>query len=195
LLEDHQRDIVKEALRLTAAEKRIQVAEKLALAEQKENELESQKLINKMNLQREEALRKLEIQTEVNRKKEAEDTAAAQAEKDLQILKDAIADAARDRKEKDIKQEIDYKNKLVEIEKIKQDSYAQTVANIIGSISPDLAAALTSKANTDMVSALEHAVAPYVLASDTESIADVVARITKGLPLEEALNKISNNKN
>ena len=59
----HQRDMVRKALQLSAADKRVQVAEQLAVAEQKENELENQKLINKMNLQREEALRRLEIQT------------------------------------------------------------------------------------------------------------------------------------
>ena len=55
----HQRDMVRKALQLSAADKRVQVAEQLAVAEQKENELENQKLINKMNLQREEALRRL----------------------------------------------------------------------------------------------------------------------------------------
>ena len=187
----HQRDMVRKALQLSAADKRVQVAEQLAVAEQKENELENQKLINKMNLQREEALRRLEIQTEVNRKKEAEEAAVKQAEKDIQVVYDAIADAQRERRAKDDNQELAKKEAIVELEKVKQKAYADTVAQIMASIGPDLTAALTAKANTDMVAALEHAVAPYAISSGDESVADVVARLTKGLPIDEAINKLA----
>ena len=187
----HQRDMVRKALQLSAADKRVQVAEQLAVAEQKENELENQKLINKMNLQREEALRRLEIQTEVNRKKEAEEAAVKQAEKDIQVVYDAIADAQRERRAKDDNQELAKKEAIIELEKVKQKAYADTVAQIMASIGPDLTAALTAKANTDMVAALEHAVAPYAISSRDESVADVVARLTKGLPIDEAINKLT----
>ena len=187
----HQRDMVRKALQLSAADKRVQVAEQLAVAEQKENELENQKLINKMNLQREEALRRLEIQTEVNRKKEVEEAAVKQAEKDIQVVYDAIADAQRERRAKDDNQELAKKEAIIELEKVKQKAYADTVAQIMASIGPDLTAALTAKANTDMVAALEHAVAPYAISSRDESVADVVARLTKGLPIDEAINKLT----
>ena len=194
MLDDHQREIVKKSLQLSAADKRVQVAEKLTIAENKENALKSQKMINKMNLQREEAIRTLEIQTEVNRKKEAEEQAAKQAEKDLQVVYDAIADAKRERQAKDDNQELAMKEALLEIEKAKQKAYADTVVAIMTAVSPDLVAALTSNANSDMVSALEHAVAPYAIAQGEESVADVVARLTKGLPIEEAINKLANSK-
>ena len=144
-----------------------------------------------MNLQREEALRRLEIQTEVNRKKEAEEAAVKQAEKDIQVVYDAIADAQRERKAKDDNQELAKKEAIIELEKVKQKAYADTVAQIMASIGPDLTAALTAKANTDMVAALEHAVAPYAISSRDESVADVVARLTKGLPIDEAINKLT----
>ena len=191
MLNDHQREIVKKSLQLSAADKRVQVAEKLTIAENKENALKSQKMINKMNLQREEALRTLEIQTEVNRKKEAEEHAAKQAEKDLQAVYDAIADAKRNRQAKDNDQELANKEALLELEKAKQKAYADTVVSIMNAVSPDLVAALTSNANSDMVSALEHAVAHYAIAQGEESVADVVARLTKGLPIEEAINKLA----
>lgn len=191
MLDEHQREIVKKSLQLSAADKRVQVAEKLTIAENKENALKSQKMINKMNLQREEAIRTLEIQTEVNRKKEAEDAAVKQAEKDLQVVCDAIADAKRERQAKDDNQELAMKEALLELEKEKQKAYADTVVAIMTAVSPDLVAALTTNANSDMVSALEHAVAPYAIAQGEESVADVVARLTKGLPIEEAINKLA----
>lgn len=191
MLTEHQREMVERSLELSSADKRVQVAEQLAIAEKKEREVENQKLITRMNLQREEAIRKLEIQSEVNRKKEAEAQITKQAERDLQVLSDVIADAERARKAKDIEQDLAHKNALAAIEKAKQEAYAETVAKIMSSIGPGLIEALNANANSSMVSSLEHAVAPYAIA-DNESVADVVARLTKGLPIEEAINKLAN---
>ena len=192
MLIEHQREMVERSLELSTADKRVQVAEQLAVAQKKENELASQKLVDKMNLQREEAIRKLEIQTEVNRMKEAEAQAVKQAEKDLQILSDTIADAERERKKKDIEQDLAYKNAEAAIEKAKQETYAETVAKIMTSIGPGLIEALTATANVDMVNALEHAIAPYLIADGcNESITDVVARLSGKLPLGEVINKLA----
>ena len=70
-----------------------------------------------MNLQGEEARRKLEIQAEVNRKQEAEQQAAKQAEKDMQILIDAIHEAEMTRKQKETDANIAEKQALADIEK------------------------------------------------------------------------------
>lgn len=192
MLVDHQHDMVERALQLSAATKRIQVIEQLAIAQKKENELRSQELVDKMNLQREEAVRKLEIQTEVNRMKEAEAQAAKQAEKDLQVLSDAIADAERERKKKDSDRELAYKNAAAAIEKARQEAYAETVAKIMTSIGPGLIEALSANANVEMVNALEHAIAPYLIADGcNESITDVVARLSGKLPLGEVINKLA----
>lgn len=189
MLIEHQREMVQRSLELSTADKRVQVAEQLAVAQKKENELESQKLVDKMNLQREEAIRKLEIQTEVNRMKEAEAQAVKQAEKDLQILSDAIADAERARKEKDLNQDLAYKNEVAAIEKAKQDAYAETVAKIMSSITPGLVEAMTSNANTDITNGLVHAIAPYAIAGDNESISDVANKMLRGTPLEGIIKK------
>ena len=189
MLTEHQRDMVQRSLELSTADKRVRVAEQLAIAEQKENEVENQKLINRMNLQREEAVRKLEIQSEVNRMKEAEAEATKQATKDLQALTDAIADAERIRKEKDQEQDLKYKNALAAIEKAKQDAYAETVAKIMSSIAPGLIEAMTSNANADLTNGLVRAIAPYAIAGDDESVSDVANKMLRGTPLEGVLKK------
>ena len=51
MLEDHQREMVKMSLKLTGAKRRVEVVEKLAEAEKKEQELRNQQLLNKMELQ------------------------------------------------------------------------------------------------------------------------------------------------
>lgn len=190
---DHQRAMIAQTLKLSDAEKRVAVAEQLAQAEQKEQELRNQQLLNRMDLQREEAERKLEIQSLIARKNEAEKLAAKEAERDLQRVIDQIHDAGMARAQVEKDAEINYKNRLLEIEKAKQEAYAATVAKILEAVSPDLVAAMTSKSNADVTIAIADALAPYALAGDGESVSDVVNKITRGLPLEDAIKQIGKN--
>lgn len=189
MLTDHQREMVQRSLELSTADKRVQVAEQLAIAEQKENEVENQKLINRMNLQREEAVRKLEIQSEVNRMKEAEAEATKQAAKDLQVLTDALAEAERENKRKELELQLTHENALADIQKAKQAAYAETVEKIMKSISPGLIEALTANANANLTNGLTQAIAPYAIAGSEESVADVANKMLRGTPLEGVIKK------
>lgn len=193
MLNEHQHDMVERALELSTADKRVEVATQLAEAEKKEYEVQNQKLIHKLELDRIEATNKLNIQSEINRLKEAEATASKQAEKDLQVLSDAIADAERKRKQADRDQEILYKNKLLEIEKAKQNAYAETVAKIMNSIGPGLIEALTATANAEIANNLVNAIAPYSIAGDDESVADVTNKLLRGLPIDGIVKSIGGN--
>ena len=189
----HQQEMITQSLKLSDAEKRVAVAEKLAVAEQKEQELRNQQLINKMQLQREEAVKKLAIQSEINALQDAEKLAAKKAEQDMQKVIDAIHDASLARKDKDNAQEIEHKRQLAAIEEAKQKAYAETVAAIIGSISEDLVAAMTSKSNNDMTVAIAQAIAPYALAGDNESVSDVVNKLLRGTALEQLIDDVNVN--
>lgn len=189
----HQQEMITQSLKLSDAEKRVAVAEKLAVAEQKEQELRNQQLINKMQLQREEATKKLEIQAEINRIQDAEKLAAKQAEKDLQVVIDAIHEASLARKDKDNAQEIAHKKEIAAIEAAKQKAYADTVTQIVGAISEDLVAAMTTKSNNDMTVAIAQAISPYALAGDDESVADVVNKLLRGTALEQLVDDVNIN--
>lgn len=189
----HQQEMITQSLKLSDAEKRVAVAEQLAVAEQKEQELRNQQLINKMQLQREEAMKKLEIQSEINRLQDAEKLAAKQAEQDMQVIIDAIHDASLARKDKDNAQEIQHKRELASIEEAKQKAYAETVTQIVGAISEDLVAAMTSKSNNDMTVAIAQAIAPYALAGDNESVSDVVNKLLRGTALEQLIDDVNVN--
>lgn len=188
IMMSHQRDMVERDLQLSMADRRVEVAKQLAIAEEAENAVASQKLINKMNLERAEALRQMEINTEVNRLKEAEAMAQQEAARDLQALKDALAEANRANRAKDNELQLDYETKSAAIEKAKQEAYAATVTKIFEAIQPELIAALTMKANGDMVDSLTHAIAPYAIAED-ESVAEVTNKMLRGTPLEGVLNR------
>jgi hypothetical protein len=145
-----------------------------------------------MELQREEAMRKLQIQAEVNRQQEIEDLAKKQAESDMQVIIDAIHEASLARKDKDYAQDLEYKKSLAALEQAKQQAYASTISQIMMSIGPDLVAAMNSKSNADMTVAISQALAPYALAK-CESVAEVVNTLLRGTSLEDAVNGINLN--
>lgn len=192
ILESHQRDMVEKSLELSDAEARVKVAEALFDAEKKENELASTKLINRMNLQGEEARRKLEIQAEVNRKQEAEKQAAKQAEKDMQVLIDAIHEAEMTRKQKETDANIAEKQALADIEKAKQEAYAKTVADVMKSIQPDLVAAIQAQSDSKVFNSIATGIAPYAIGNG-ESAAEFVDRLLRGTTLEGIVNKFAPN--
>lgn len=194
ILESHQRDMVEKSLELSDAEARVKVAEALFDAEKKENELASTKLINRMNLQGEEARRKLEIQAEVNRKQEAEKQAAKQAEKDMQVLIDAIHEAEMTRKQKETDANIAEKQALADIEKTKQEAYAKTVADVMKSIQPDLVAAIQAQSDSKVFNSIATGIAPYAIGNG-ESAAEFVDRLLRGTTLEGIVNKFAPNSN
>jgi major vault protein len=194
ILESHQRDMVEKSLELSDAEARVKVAEALFDAEKKENELASTKLINRMNLQGEEARRKLEIQAEVNRKQEAEKQAAKQAEKDMQVLIDAIHEAEMARKQKETDANIAEKQALADIEKAKQEAYAKTVADVMKSIQPDLVAAIQAQSDSKVFNSIATGIAPYAIGNG-ESAAEFVDRLLHGTTLEGIVNKFAPNSN
>ena len=188
----HQHEMITQSLKLSDAEKRVAVAEQLASAEQKEQELRTQQLLNKMTLKREEAMRELEIQSEVNRQREAEDLAKKQAESDMQTIVNAIHEASLARKDKDYAQELEYQKNLAILEEKKQKVYAETVASIMESIGPDLVAAMNTKSNAEMTVAISEAMAPYALAKG-ESVSEVVNKLLRGTSLEDTINGINLN--
>ena len=193
LLIDHQEDMIKQSLRLTSAEKRIVVAEQLAIAEKKEQELKSQQIINRMDLQCQETVRKLEIQAEANRKMEAEKLAARQAEVDLQKMIDVIHSAELARNEKEQKQEIDFRKQKDALEQAKRNAYAESVVKIMSAITPGLVSAMESKSNADLTAAIAASLSPYALAGDGESVADVVNKLLRGTSLENIIDDVNLN--
>ena len=183
LLLKHQNEMIAKSLELSDAERRIAVISKLAEAEQKEQELRSQQVLNKLELQRTETMTKLDMQSEANRKKEAEQQAIKHAECDMSVLTDALHDAKLMREKKEADAEIAHKQALAEIEKAKQEAYADTVKKVMNSIQPGLIEALMANGNAELMKTLADGIAPYALANG-ESSADVVDRLMHGTTLE-----------
>lgn len=197
MLIEHQHETVRQNLKLVSAQKEADVAKAMAVSEKMMQELRSQELINKMALQEAEATRKMEIQAKINRQTEAEKMAAKQAEKDMQVIIDAIAEAGRVRKEAEFEQSMAHEAKeqaqktahereLADIEKAKNEAYAQTIATIMGSISEDLIAAITVGGKTQLAETVAAHLSPYAIANN-EGVVETTNRLMRGLGFDEAL--------
>lgn len=112
--------------------------------------------------------------------------ASKQAEYDLQVIVDAIAEAKLEREKKEDAARIETEKELAAIEKAKQEAYAETVAKIMASVTPDLVAAMTSKSNASMLETVTQAMAPYAIAQG-ESVAEVTNKLLRGTTLEEVI--------
>ena len=186
LLSQHQEDMVAKALKLSDATKRVELAKKLADAEKAEQAVRYQQLENKMILERDESLKRLEIESEINRVKEAESEAHKNAELASQGVLDMIKTAELNRKKSEAEFNLATKKAEADIEKAKQEAYAKTIVEIMKAVSPDLIAAMNSKANADMLEAVSGAMAPYAIANG-ESIADTVNKLLRGTSLESII--------
>ena len=127
----------------------------------------------------------------IKEKERAAQEAAAQAKYDLQEVLTAIQAEELNRITAQNDIEIEHAKKLAEIEKAKQESYARTVKTIIDSIGPDLVAALTSKANAELLSEATMNMSPYSIAQG-ESVADTINTLLRGTSLEGVIDNITN---
>ena len=195
MLLDSQHEMIRKTLELADAKREADIAEAMAVAEQKKQELRTKELLNKMELQKMEAERKLALQAEINRKQEAEDRAKRQAENDMQPILDAISAAkeAREAAEHKARQDcIDAENAaavahakaLADVEAAKQAAYAETVKSIMSSISPDLIASLEMNGKCNFAAMLTENMSPYAI-SQNESVVDTTTRLLNGLGFDD----------
>ena len=194
MLLSKQTDMIRKTLELADAQREAEIAEALSVAERKKQELRTQELINKMELQKMEAERKLEIQAEINRQQEAEDLAKKQAERDVQPILDAIAAAGEARKSAGHQAQMervaaenkalqDHEKAIADIEAAKQAAYAETVKSIMASITPDLIASLEMNGKCNFAAMLTENMSPYAIASG-ESVVDTTQKLLNGLPFD-----------
>ena len=200
LLLDKQSDMIRKSLELADAQREAEIAEALSAAEQKKQELRTQELLNKMELQKREAQAKHDIQVEMNRKHEAEEAAKKQAELDLQPVLDELSKATEARKDAQFAAELDRKiclreeetlraQALADIEAAKQTAYANTVKEIMSSITPDLIAALEVGGKCDLMAALAEHMSPIAIAQG-EGVVETTDRLLRGMPVDASLKSI-----
>ena len=192
-LEAHQEEMIAKCLELSDATKRAEVQEKLAEFEKKEIELKHANRLHRLNLEREYELEQLDKKAKYDAEMRVQKEAEEQARADMQKIVDVIEAAKLERAKKADEAKIETEKQLAAIEKSRQETYAATVKSIMESISEDLVAAMTNKANSEMLETVTKAMAPYAIANG-ESVADVTNKLLRGTGLDEVINNLKSAK-
>ena len=193
MLEAHQREMIEKAMLLNDAEAKIKLVEAIAEADRKEAEVAKAKRLHSIetkNIIETEEFAKAQA---LEAKKRAAAQAKAEAELALQDILNKIEEEklARDKATNDAK--VALQKELEAIEAAKQKAYADTIKEIMASVSPDLVAALSTKANAELLTEATKNMSPYAIARGA-SVADTVDVLMRGTSLEGVLTDIAKSK-
>lgn len=190
LFDEHQLDMIEKALELNDAENKIKLIEALTEADKKNAEMANAKALYKLELQHTFEKEKFEKEQMLAEQERAAKKAKADAELELQTVLNNINEAklARDKAENDAK--VALQKELEAIEEAKQKAYAETVKEIMESISPDLVAAISTKANAELLTEATKNMSAFSIANG-ESISETVDRLLRGTTLEGVLSKVT----
>ena len=189
ILDKHQLDLIQKGIELADATAHLEVVTALNETRQKEAELTNQTNLYKLELEKKEKDALLNNEEFFAQKKREADAAKTQAEKDLQVILTAIQDEKNARLQKANEIANEQAMKEAEIEKGKQQVYAETVERIMKSVSPDLIAAISARTKADILTEGMANMSPYALANG-ESVADTVNKLLRGTSLEEIINEV-----
>lgn len=120
---------------------------------------------------------------------DAETKRKYEVEKDIQAIKDAIAEAERARKQQENDLELAHQQKMLELETAREAAAANSMKTILEALGPDLAAALKSANNQAIVEKIASSISPYAIAKG-EPVSDAVSKLIRGTTLEEVLNGV-----
>lgn len=190
ILEKHQNELIQKNVELSDAAARMEVVTALADVKKREAELNNETALYALELEQKRTEEEMRNEEMIRVKKREAKAAEVQAQNDLQDILTAIqsAEMARIKEKQDA--EIAHAKELAEIEKAKQEAYADTVKEIMSSIQPDLVAAISASSHAELLKEGMASMAPYALAKN-ESVADTVNKLLRGTPLEEVLDKVS----
>lgn len=188
LLNESQYDNIKQTLELADIEKHAEIAKRKLEAEIEEQKIKAQKEALRQQLEKEKILTQLADQAEINRKSEAEKATAKEAELKMQDTLNAINEESikRNKAIEDMKAAAEARK--IELEKARQEAYAEAVVKTLAAIQPGLIEAMQSSTNADMLTTMAKGFAPYALANG-ESISDTVNNLLRGTTLEDILKK------
>lgn len=190
ILNEHQEEMIRKCLELSDATRKMEVVTQLAAFEKAEAKIKYDNRIHSLELKKTLDMEELKAKEELDKKEREQLEAKKQAECDMQILIDAIAEAKLERAKKESTAQLEYEKAKANIEKAKQEAYAETVNKIVTAIGPDLVAALTSTSNASMLETVTKAMSPYAIAQGNESVAEVTDRLLRGTNLEKLIENL-----
>lgn len=194
ILNRHQAEIVEKAVELADAAAQLEAEQKLASITSARTKLAYENELYEAKMRHEVEVDKLAKREDIRSKERLAEQAEREQEKSIQATLDAIqaSKIAREKEKADATNlarrgayevEEAHAEKMAGIDKAKRESFAEAIKSVIASVGPDLAKALSDKANADLLTTATKNMSPYAIANGA-SVADTVDKLMRGTTLE-----------
>lgn len=183
LMDRHQEEVVSRSLELAAAQASAETEREIIALNREKVELAEQYAQYKAQLEADTKAKQFELIIAAQKARDEEDKRKYQIEQDIQVIKDAIFEAERARKEKDNDLELAHKKQMLELEATREAAAAEAMKTVLTALGPDLAAALKTSGNQAVVESIAGAIAPYAIA-EGKLVSRAVSELLRGTTLE-----------
>lgn len=194
LMDEHQEEVVSRSLELAAAQASAETEREIVALNREKVELAEQYTQYKAQLEADTRTKQFELAIAAQKAKDEEDKRKYQIEQDIQLIKDAIADAERVRREKDNDLELAHKKQMLELEATREAAAAESMKTVLAALGPDLAAALKTSGNQAVVESIAGAIAPYAIA-EGKPVSRAVSELLRGTTLESVFEDFAKKNN
>ena len=194
ILEDNQRQMIRNMLttqRDQANFERQKMVIELAI---ETANMQHKAVMKDMEIKQAEEEKNNEIAVAKSKFEAEEQMAKLEAERERDALVGELVAKKLEREDAEAQQRLSIRSKEIEQKASEKKIYAETVASIMNSISPDLIAAMQANSNAETLQVVAEAMAPLAIAKG-ESVADTVNTLMRGTSLEKTIAKISNRSN
>lgn len=194
MLEDNQRQMIRNMLttqRDQANFERQKTVIELAI---ETADMKHKAVMKDMEIKQAEEEKNNEIAVAQSKFEAEEQMAKLEAERERDALVGELAAKKLEREDAEAQQRLAIRSKEIEQKASEKKIYAETVASIMNSISPDLIAAMQANSNAETLQIVAEAMAPLAIAKG-ESVADTVNTLMRGTSLEKTIAQISNRSN
>jgi major vault protein len=190
MLEKNQRQMIQNMLSVQMAEANFNRSKKEVEMQVQIEGLKHNAALISINAKKEEEEGERDLLAAQNRFNEEEAKASLEAKRDRDNINGEIEAKELERNKAREDQRLEVRNREIDQTAKEKQVYADTVAKIMESVSPDLIAAMQHSSNAETLRAVSEAMAPLAIARG-ESVADTVNTLMRGTSLENMFGKIA----
>lgn len=191
MLENNQRQMIHNMLSLQMAEANFEREKKEVAMMLETSALKHNADLNELAARMEREDKARNLTSAQNRFEERENKARLEAKQEQEKLAGMIEAERLEREKNREEQRLAIREREIEQTSKEKNVYAETVAKVMESISPDLIAAMQSNSNAETLRTVAESMAPLAIARG-ESVADTVNTLLRGTSVENMLEKIKN---
>lgn len=189
MLEKNQRQMIHNMLSLQMSEANFEREKKEVKMLMETAELKHNSTLIELAAKAEREEKTRSLQAAQNRFNETEAKINLETQREHDKISGEIESARLERAKAAETQRLELRDREITQDAKEKQAYAETVAKVMESISPDLIAAMQSNSNAETLQAVAEAMAPLAIARG-ESVADTVNTLMRGTSLENVFGKI-----